>query len=299
MSGKRFRDRQNLPTVPPPPNLGTKLPVELQDLSILDRKSKFSLVNLVPEAFAQFIEKIPTGLFALSEPEFVARHAPDEIATRLKLKFWDEWQTTLLSPGGTLRPQAVYYGVCTREYFYDEILKNPVRLAWVITPPTDYDIILRETLYQGMARLREIIRLPITSRVPIIVRGAPVLDPSTGKPLMRDVVDVRLVSEIRQVITMLADRVHGALVHRVELQSQSIALNVNTTTPTGATDPLPTIETDVLTQIDRQLDDIRVKLLPVDELTSACDRKTRRQLAELGINPQEVVCESAPSTVDV
>jgi hypothetical protein len=275
------------------------LPPELQDLSIFDDSNKFSLINLVPKEFAEYVKRIPLEIMTLSEKEFIERYAPDEIDYRLKLKFWDEWQLALLTPGGVVRLPSVYYGICPREYFYHKIIKDQARLAWMITPPVDYEIAMREILYKGMSRLREIIQLPFIKKEPIIHRGQPVIGPD-GKPMHRETVDRGIVSEIRQVITLLADRVHGAIIQRVQVQQKSVNLSLSATVDPN--DPLPSIGTDELQNIDKQLDLLEEKIRPFEIASSRQDEtiditpEFKEKLEEYGIDPEAITEKDIPGT---
>jgi len=280
------------------------IPPELQELSIFDQSKPYSLVNLVSDEFRAHMAKIPLDLFAITEAKFIAQHAPDETDYRLRLKFWDEWQLSLLTPGrpAPIRVPAVYYGVCTREFFYQKILKDPVKLAWMITPPTDYDTTLKELLYRGLGRLREIIALPFVQEVPVIHRGQPVMKPD-GTPLTTQKVDRGLVSEVRQVIAMLSDRVHGAIVSRIDVKQQSLNLTASISGADAAAafnpaDPLPSLSTDLLKQLDAQIDSIDARLKPLEgETHVTLDANATRTLKQLGINPKDVHPEEISAAI--
>lgn len=294
MSKKQFRNPPSTTALAPLPENPT-VPIELQELSILDEKNQYSLLNLLPADVGRRLIEVPTEMWAMSEDDFLTKYNPTDVDIRLKLKFWDEWQRALLTTGGVIQIQTVYYGICTREHFY-ELIKIPHKLAFIVIPPTDYEMSLKELLYRGLRRIREIINLPIVFDEPVFYKGQPVLD-ANGHAVVRKRVDKGLVSEIRQVVTILADRVHGALVHRIELNQKSISLqaSVSAQLPAGApTDPLPTLQTDELTRIDAELDKINQKLLPADEIQSAQDRSLARQLKPLGLTPEDVI--HVPST---
>jgi hypothetical protein len=147
---------------------------------------------------------------------------------------------------------------------------------------------LREMLYQGLGRLREILKLPFVVEELVLHKGQVVLD-TAGQPIMRKRVDKGLVTEIRQVVTTLADRVHGAIVNRIQVDQRNVSLNMHAGTPQ---DPLPTVATDHLKAIDAQLAEITGKLAPVAEIQSAADKKLRAQLTAAGVDPQAVITDS-------
>jgi hypothetical protein len=233
------------------------LPQNLE-LSILDRENPHSLINLVPDLVAKEMEKLPDDLLLMTEEEFEKQHKPDDLLFRLKLKFWDEWQQCLMGFKHQINLGAITYGICTKEYFYKVVIQNQEYLAWVIMPPTDYATAMQEVLYRGMARLREAVSLPFVQKIPKFYRGEPVVDPKTGEPLYETKIDRGVISEIRQLVTLLSDRVHGAVVQRAEIRELRLQANVDGSEkqildkvmPQSA---LPMLSDDELTNIDDQL----------------------------------------------
>lgn len=217
--------------LPPPQNTqrltAVNIPEEAPSISVLDESSPYSLINLVPAAFADRMRHIPKEYFSYSESRLHDEVRPDDTLNKLKLRFWDEWQTSILA-GITARVSitAVYYGVCTEEYFYENVLTSPKNMAWVLIPPTDYILTMRDILRQGLSRLSEIIQLPIMLEEPIIVKGVPLRD-DDGKLMKKRVVQKGVISEIRQIVQLLSDRVHGAVVQRLDVQQKSLTMEVS------------------------------------------------------------------------
>jgi len=288
MAGKKFREANEAnKSLAPVPYLGANL--DSNELSIKDEDNPESLISLVPPEFAEFIRLIPNELFLLSEKEYIDKYQPDEIEFRLKLKFWDEWQQSLLQKG-TMRLHAIYYGVCTKEFFYHRIVKNPTKLAWIIIPPVDYEVNLRELLHRGLSRLTEIINLPIYTETPIMYKGVRVKD-EHGKYMVKKEVSKGVLSEIRMIINILADRVHGAVVQRMQIQQQS--LNMNVTAEVKA-DRLPTASQDMLEQLDSQIKLLEEKLQPFespDKHEIIIDDITRGKLIKAGIDPASITVD--------
>lgn len=206
------------------------IPEEAPSISVLDEENKFSLINLVPPAFADRMRLIPRDYFSYSESRLHDEVKPDDTLNKLKLRFWDEWQTSILA-GVTAKVSitAVYYGVCTEEYFSEQVLSSPKNMAWVLTPPTDYVLTMRDILRQGLGRLREIIQLPIITHELIIGKAGPLKD-AKGEYLRKTVIHRGVITEIRQIVQLLSDRVHGAVVQRLDVSQKSLTMEVSSET---------------------------------------------------------------------
>ena len=240
---------------------------EAFELAIMDEDKPDSLINIAPPALRVYLKKVPIELFALGEEAFIKKFEPDGETTRLKLRFWDEWQTCVLQREA-MQVERIYGGVCTREFFL-EAVKVPEKLAWIIMPPVEYEISLRETLYQGQRRLREIIQLPITTERPVKIGKKFVYD-DNGKHVMEKVVNVAVVKEIRQTVALLSDRVKGSIAQRLEVQQKSTSLNLNVNATPAKPGELPTgladDTMDALAILDAQLSQIDHRLKPFDTM---------------------------------
>jgi len=247
------------------------IPEEAPSISILDRNNKFSLINLVPPDFAEYIASVPPKYFTMSERELETELEPDEILNKLKLRFWDEWQVCILSGTTTKLPiNAIFYGVCTEEFFYDKVIADPKGLAWVITPPTDYVVTMRDVLRQGLARLKEIVELPIMLEEPIMARGKPVRG-DDGKIMFKRTIQKGVITELRQIVTLLTDRVHGAVVQRLDVEQKNISMSLTPETarllnePPPKDQPMLAVPDDELSGIEGELSKLNRLLGPMAE----------------------------------
>lgn len=215
--------------------MAVQVPERPVEISILDETNAFSAINLLPGEIAEKLKKIPEEYFRMSEDSFELNFKPDALVSKLKLRFWDEWQTNILSKmGGGIVLASIYYGVCTREYFYGEVLNNDINLAWMVRPPEDYVVTMREVLRQGIRKLEEIIKLNVVETNPVMVksskgRGAStdVLRDEDGKIVYEKKINPSVIREIRQIVTLLLDRVHGAIIQKIDINQRSLAMNLS------------------------------------------------------------------------
>ena len=189
------------------------------EMSILDEEKPSSLINIVPPPLKHALKKVPVEYYAMGEEQYLEKHTPDGVSTRLKLRFWDEWQLCVLDKQ-PMQLERIYGGVCTQEVFLKKV-QNATDLAWIVMPPVEYEISLRETLYHGLKRLNEIIKLPITDTRPMKA-GGKVLYDDESKPRMETYVNTAVVKEIRQTVMYLSDRVHGAIAQRLDIRQRSL-----------------------------------------------------------------------------
>jgi hypothetical protein len=244
--------RPNRKAHQPAPTLVLAPPKPEFTVSILDPDNPNSLLNLCP-TLADRLRDLPPDLLNMPEPEFILAHVPDETDYRLKLRFWDEWQLAVLNGSAEIRLEVVYYGVCTQEFFEGCVLSDPVRLAWMVTPPADYETSLQEVLYRGLARLKDIVALPFVTRKQVFYKGQPQLD-HNGQPVFETKIDRGVIAEVRQVIQMLSDRVHGAVVQRHQIQAQTTTLNLTPGQPPA----------DALEALEAQLAVLEGKIRPLE-----------------------------------
>jgi hypothetical protein len=134
--------------------------------------------------------------------------APTPTDNCLRLRFWEEYERCHATAGTSkgIQDVRVYAGVCTRQFFYDRYLVNPIKVAWMLTPPTSYVTHATEALNFGLQLMREY--LEIDARSP------------DGK------INVKLMELQAKITAMLDQRVKGAVVQRVEQKNMN--LNVQT-----------------------------------------------------------------------
>jgi hypothetical protein len=196
------------------PATTTQFELPDRDLDIFNKNFSRSMWNLVPDYFQEAIEKIPKNLLEMSEHELEKLLDPHVTTSRLRIAFWTEYeraQATLTQ----FRMSSVYSCVCTKQQFHNKILSDPEKLSWIICPPSDYIIAMKEVLMQGVKVLRKIV-------------------------MAKNIVDEHgnLNSKNAEVVLKAIDmahlRVYGAPVIRME--SKAVNFNLNQSTPPPASE---------------------------------------------------------------
>jgi hypothetical protein len=174
-----------------------------------DKENPRHVLNLVPEAVRNAMERIPAEFLAMDEDELEAR-APRQkwtlVDRRLRTAFWIEYARAQ-DTGSNMQISNVFNGTCSRNYFYGTIMENKIKLAYLMRPPADYTIAMEESLNFGVARLREILDFPLWAKD----------KDGIERP------DVKVAEVILKTVTLIDQRVKGAVIQRIEQKN----LNVN------------------------------------------------------------------------
>lgn len=186
---------------------------------ILDRTDPRAVLNLVPESFIPAIEQLAfenpellnkderTLKTLIKEAREAGRLRPGECSVgatenRLRVAFWNEYNRAQ-DTGGKLSLPRICAGVCTAEYFTQEILNRKGKLAWVLTPPVSYTNAMEEALVYGVEKLRDILDVDLKD--------------AKGQ------VNIKAAEVFLKTIQFLDARVKGAVVQRVDLRSLSLS----------------------------------------------------------------------------
>lgn len=124
---------------------------------------------------------------------------------RLRLAFWLEYDRCH-SEGRPFSPGNVYGGVCTKQIFLQNYLVNPDKVAWMLLPPVDYLVRIREAHSFGLDQMRAILAME---------------NVSFGKP------NVKLMELQAKIFHMLDQREKGGYTQRQEIKQLSITASAS------------------------------------------------------------------------
>lgn len=187
--------------------------IRKEDIDIRDPSNPKSVINLVPSSMGNAIKAIPLDFFAMDEEELKKMARADIVENRLRHSFWLEYGHACLAKR-EINMSNIVNGVCSKDYFLKHILTNSFKLAYMLTPPPDYRVQMAEILTLGLAKLREILAMPIESA-----------HPKTGEK----VVDSKLAGVQARIVEDLMTRSHGHPLRTIEVTSKNMNLNVDVT----------------------------------------------------------------------
>lgn len=171
------------------------------------------------------VAELPEEYHLKDERELAHLFRQTPLDYAMKKQLWTKFYETEKTGVMRLKMVDIYGGVCTDQYFYNELIRNPARVAWLITPPVDTSAIIEEAYHFAFSKVRDgILNMPITEK------SAPT---------------------ILKAFQMLADRHLGPVIQKI--QSQNLNVEVDATrNQQGPIDPQA---------IEDKLNELKTKLL--------------------------------------
>jgi hypothetical protein len=198
------------------------------EIGLRDKSNPRSMINLLPSNVAQALAVIPEELLLHCEEDIRKLSRPDVLEERLRIAFWLEYDSSQRNKR-QMRMSQVFGGLCSSTYFAKKIITNSFKMAFICTPPSDYRVTIEELLQLGLRQMRDILLLPHID--------------DNGKP------DARVADVKYRIVQDLHNRVHGQVIHRVEMKSTNV--NVDATEAV-----LPSSMTDIDAQLKQLKQDI-------------------------------------------
>lgn len=131
------------------------------NLDLVDSMSGEELANLLPSAIQRQVLAIPSSVLDMSF-EALEKKIPEHLridASRARIAFWLEFERHHRT-GQQFSLSAVYSGLMPYKRFQRDICSNSYVLAYLITPPPVYNVVMEEMLHYGISLQREILGLP-------------------------------------------------------------------------------------------------------------------------------------------
>lgn len=213
--------------------------------AFLDLENPLSLINVAPSCMAPFFEQLkghwPRTLL-WTESKIRAELKPDERDNRVRLSFWNEYDRAT-SLHRRMSIDNIIRGVTDRETFLYFYLKKPNKYVWLLTPPKNYVLTMQQILDQSLEAL-----LLVTEVPPIDKKGR---------------LDTKAVNQLIKIFQLVDARVKGAVVQRLQIQQQSVNLNVDATEQQSQL--LASMSLEELEGLDNRLEQIADKTGARDE----------------------------------
>lgn len=235
---------------------------EVADFGLLDEKNPRSLIRIVPDEVARAIKAVPRELLLMDERELRRKAKPTDTVNYLRLNFWIEYNRAQAKRVKMVAAN-ILRGACSKEYFY-EVVKNDLKLAWILLPPADYTVVQYDIFQTSLEKLRQCLRVK-----PYTITVTEETDKEGRKTVTRkQVPNVAAMREIREITAMLSDRIQGAVVKKLAIKAHSTA-DVNVSGGQAITAGPRTYEPDALDELNRTLQQVNASLqLPAAE---ACE----------------------------
>lgn len=176
-----------------------------REIIFWEERNPRCVFNLLPDSVKKHARQLPPELLGASERELRFKYDYGHIDEHLRISFWDEYFSSC-DHDKSMRMSAVYARVCDRDHFY-EICTNPLRLAFILKPPMEYIYQMRSILNMGLHRFEEVLKLPLVKE--------------------SGVVDTKLISEIIKIVSIVDNRVKGAVTQKFQIDATQKNLHVH------------------------------------------------------------------------
>lgn len=208
-------------------------------------------VSVYTDSINDAISEIPQAYLDMSDDGLEKEAQPNLKLYELKRKFWDEIFAAQ-ERGGKMRPKNIYNGIMSDTMFYNRILKNHAKVAWLISPLTTYENRTKAALDKVTKRYEELITMDITTKKFKKV-GDKVVEWTETDP--------RKALVLLQTIKNLEERIHGTAIQR--------QVNVHTNTPSDK-QGRATLDMD---KIDKRLKELELLTDIKPGITNESERK--------------------------
>lgn len=189
------------------------------NLEIFNEANPYSIASMLPENTREkVLRNVDRELLGMDEFDLRTTVKPTPTCNKLRLAFWFEYDSAVRA-GRKIDVKRIHAGICSAEMWNKEYCK-PKRLAWILTPVSSYQASMEEALEFSIAQMRKMLEAPLFKE--------------DGR------LDTAAANTIIRVFSILDQRVHGAIVQKIETKS----LVVNKQVKAGPGDQAPAIDID-------------------------------------------------------
>lgn len=224
-----------------------------------------SVINLVPPYVQEAMRGINPDYILKDEIELRKILKPTAMMNRLRLRFWEEYDFACSTGKSTMRISKVYVGVCHIDYWLKVVCTDPRYFAWIVCPPVNYEVAMKDILDEGIRQIRKIITANIVD--------------DNGK------MDARAAEIFLKAYAIVDVKVHGMPVLRSE--TKTLNMNMNHEIPVGSAQDLPLNELGEFTMegIDKKLLELRKKQAELSQVGVPRGTDGEEQMKYIDVTP--------------
>lgn len=175
--------------------------------TLADIENPHSLIGLIEgSAFSNAVAKVSPDLWSLDEEHLRERAKPTHTDYALRIALWNEFRIAC-SDGSTISPQRIYANICSYQHWWQNVLNNPAKVAWLMHPLQEHEDMLKPLLARISERYFEILNMDIYD--------------SEGKPVPS------LVKALLKAMEQIEGRVCGEPVQRSESKNLNVSLETH------------------------------------------------------------------------
>lgn len=180
-----------------------------------DTTSPESLINMMPKFMVDAALSVPSELFELTEDELRKKAFPEGYPhvsqSTIRTQFWEEHDVAYRQ-GRPMDVKAIQKKVSSR--IFSGLVANPFRLAWLLSPPTDYTDLLKDIHSMSLEQMRRACQV----------------DPvgPDGK------VNVKLIEAQKKIFEHVDFRIKGSFIQRIDQRNMNVNINADATSEVAA-----------------------------------------------------------------
>ena len=130
-----------------------------------DASGKSLAISKFSGLFHQRMSELTNDVLLLTEAELETKFRPTPADFFMRRNFWKKTEEAEAAGIEQIESASVYIGVVTRQYFYENILKNPLRLAWILSPIREHTQLIEEGFYFALKKVRdELLTMPVNEK---------------------------------------------------------------------------------------------------------------------------------------
>lgn len=111
-------------------------------------------------AFKKAFKKVPRELWAIDADLLRRKTNPTATDRLLKNALWNEIRVCAVERTD-VRLDRVYAGICTYQHWYHNVINNPLKMAWLLSPANELGLRPEHFVGPLLERLVEITKAPI------------------------------------------------------------------------------------------------------------------------------------------
>lgn len=116
--------------------------------------SRAAAIAVWEGSFGDKISKVDSEIYAMCEAELERKFTPTPTDFFLRKRFWELTEKAQAS-GVNNRVNELYDGICSRQNFYKNILRNDYKFCWILLPIKSHMDLIEESLYFALKKMRD------------------------------------------------------------------------------------------------------------------------------------------------
>lgn len=212
--------------------VGTSVPGELPEevagleLDLKDKSNPNSLVNILPPSMEKMLLSIPDEVLLLPDVRLEKLGNINLTEKRLRHSFWLEYGNAVLGKR-KVRLGNIFNGVCRREQWYNDVVTDKFKMAYIMTPPMSYRVSMSELVELSIKGLREILDADHFEDTFQRDGDGKVVKDKAGNPIIIKKMNTTLANAKIKVADTVLNRVYGSATQKIKIDQRVLTKSLD------------------------------------------------------------------------